>query len=207
MDGFYLATTLQFAGNFAPRDWAFCAGQLTEISQNQALFAILGTHFGGDGRATFGLPDFRGRVPMGYGDGPGLPGNTIGQRFGVPEHTLSHSQLPIHNHAAEFTPTGSSAPISATATVNAGTGSDASDPSGKYWGVTKNGLAALNGYSDDSGQTMASDAIDISVSGGGITGGSVTIGNAGGSAPFGLYQPSTVIPFIICIAGLFPSRS
>lgn len=68
-----------FAGNFAPRGWAFCEGQLLSISQNTALFSILGTIYGGDGRTTFGLPDLRGRVPVGVGNGPGLDEVRIGQ--------------------------------------------------------------------------------------------------------------------------------
>ncbi len=209
----YLGTTLLFGGNFAPRNFAFCYGGLQSISQNTALFSLLGTNWGGDGRTTFGLPDFRGRTPVGLGDGPGLPNysHNIGVKFGWLNHTLSHSELPTHCHAAVFTPTGGSpgTPISATATVNAGTGSDASDPTGKYWGTTKNGLAALNSYSNSADTPMASNAIDITITGGGggITGGEVTIADAGHSQPFELYQPSLVIPFIICTYGLYPSRN
>ncbi|WP_417790781.1 phage tail protein [Terasakiella pusilla] len=212
MDEQYYGTTLLFGGSFAPRNFAFCNGQIESIAQNQALFSILGTFWGGDGRTSFGLPDLRGRTPVGFGDGPGLPSAyPIGAKFGVPTHVLSHSELPTHSHEAVFTPTGGSSgtPISATATVNAGTGSDASDPSGKYWGTTKNGLAALNSYSNSADKTMAVDAIDIAITGGGggITGGEVAIATAGNSTAFALYQPSTVIPFIICVNGLYPSRN
>ncbi|MBJ7551510.1 phage tail protein [Marinomonas ostreistagni] len=210
MDGYYYGTTLQFAGNFPPHRWAFCNGNLLAIAQNQALFAILGTLWGGNGRTDFALPELQGRTPVGYGTGPGLPPNMIGQRFGSDIHTLILNEMPSHTHTAIFTPMGggSSSSISAMATVNAGIGSDASDPTGKYWGVTKNGLAALNGYSSSAGVTMATDAINISISGGGgITGGTVTVGNTGASQAFELYQPSTVIPFIVCVDGLFPSRN
>lgn len=78
-----------FAGNFAPRGWALCDGQLLPISQNTALFSLLGTTYGGDGRTTFGLPDLRGRVPMHAGYGPGLTPRTLGQRGGV-EETPAH---------------------------------------------------------------------------------------------------------------------
>lgn len=87
-----------FAGNFAPRSWAFCDGQLLPISQNQALFSILGTTYGGDGRTTFALPDLRGRVPIHAGQGPGLSPMQLGQRAGSETNTLSVQQLPSHSH-------------------------------------------------------------------------------------------------------------
>ncbi|WP_375551758.1 phage tail protein [Rhodophyticola porphyridii] len=87
-----------FAGNFAPRNWAFCDGQLLAISSNSALFSILGTTYGGDGRTSFGLPDLRGRVPMHAGTGPGLSPRQIGQRVGVETVTLNTSEMPSHNH-------------------------------------------------------------------------------------------------------------
>ena len=77
---------IMFAGNFAPRGWAFCDGQLLSISQNTALFSILGTTYGGDGRTTFGLPDLRGRVPVGEGIGPGLPSIGLGAQGGSTTH-------------------------------------------------------------------------------------------------------------------------
>ncbi|WP_319641560.1 tail fiber protein [Methanovulcanius yangii] len=87
-----------FAGNFAPRNWAFCQGQLLPISQNAALFSILGTTYGGDGRTTFALPDLRGRVVVGDGYGPGLSSVRLGQTGGVEQVTLTTSQLPAHLH-------------------------------------------------------------------------------------------------------------
>lgn len=88
-----------FAGNFAPRGWALCEGQLLAISQNDALFSLLGTIYGGDGRTTFGLPDLRGRVPVHQGTGPGLPDARIGQTGGAETVTLTSSQVPAHSHA------------------------------------------------------------------------------------------------------------
>jgi microcystin-dependent protein len=87
-----------FAGNFAPRNWALCEGQLLPIAQYQALFSILGTTYGGDGRTTFALPDMRGRVPIGSGNGPGLTPVSLGQKAGTETNTLTVSQLPSHNH-------------------------------------------------------------------------------------------------------------
>lgn len=92
-----------FAGNFAPRSWAFCDGQLLAISQNQALFSLLGTIYGGDGRTTFGLPDLRGRIPVHAGSGPGLSPRRLGARAGQERVTLTVGQLPNHSHAPRGT--------------------------------------------------------------------------------------------------------
>ena len=94
----FIAQIMLFGGNFAPRGWAFCDGQLLPISSNSALFSIIGTAFGGDGRNTFALPDLRGRVPMHAGSGPGLTPRQIGQSVGVEHVTLVESQMPNHNH-------------------------------------------------------------------------------------------------------------
>jgi microcystin-dependent protein len=90
-----------FAGNFAPRNWAFCQGQLLSISQNTALFSLLGTTFGGDGRTTFGLPDLRGRVAVGQGQGPGLQSYDLGEPGGTETVTLNTNEVPTHNHVLQ----------------------------------------------------------------------------------------------------------
>ena len=87
-----------FAGNFAPRGWAFCDGQLLAISQNEALFSLVGTYYGGDGRTTFGLPDMRGRIPIHAGSGPGLSRRNIGAKGGGENATPTQAQLPSHKH-------------------------------------------------------------------------------------------------------------
>lgn len=87
-----------FAGNFAPRGWAFCDGQLLAVSQNDALFSLLGTIYGGDGRTTFGLPDMRGRIPIHAGTGPGLAPRLLGAKGGAEKVTLTVNQLPSHSH-------------------------------------------------------------------------------------------------------------
>jgi microcystin-dependent protein len=87
-----------FAGNFAPRNWAFCQGQLLSIAQNTALFSILGTTYGGNGQTTFALPDFRSRVAVGTGQGPGLSNTVLGEISGTETVTLNTNQLPAHNH-------------------------------------------------------------------------------------------------------------
>lgn len=91
-----------FGFNFAPRGWAFCNGALLPIAQNTALFSLLGTAYGGDGRTTFGLPDLQGRLMMHEGTGPGLPTYRLGQKIGSETNTLSLTQLPGHTHVAEI---------------------------------------------------------------------------------------------------------
>ena len=90
-----------FAGNFAPRGWAFCDGQLLAVSQNDALFSLLGTIYGGDGRTTFGLPDLRGRIPIHAGTGPGLSPRRLGAKGGAETETLTVNQMPSHGHPAQ----------------------------------------------------------------------------------------------------------
>jgi len=90
----FIGQIIMFGGNFAPPGWALCDGQLIPIQQNQALFSILGTIYGGDGETTFGLPDLRGRVPIHPGSGPGLPNFNLGQRGGEADVTLNVNQIP-----------------------------------------------------------------------------------------------------------------
>lgn len=104
-----------FAGNFAPRDWAFCNGQLMSIAANSALFSILGTTYGGNGTSTFALPDLRGRVPVGVGQGPGLSNRQLGEASGQETVTLTQANLPSHSH-----------------TLAAGGMPTTSDPAGAY---------------------------------------------------------------------------
>nr|WP_193786887.1 tail fiber protein [Lacinutrix algicola] len=96
----FIGQIMMFGGNFAPRNWAFCNGQLLGISQHQALFSLLGTNYGGDGRTTFGLPDLRGRVPVHAGNGPGLPPAKLGQKGGAATVILDINQIPAHAHSA-----------------------------------------------------------------------------------------------------------
>ncbi len=94
----FIGEITMFAGNFAPRGWAFCDGQLLSVSQNDALFSILGTIYGGDGRTTFGLPDLRGRAAMHAGTGPGLTPRKLGAKGGAETVTLTTDQMASHNH-------------------------------------------------------------------------------------------------------------
>lgn len=107
----YFGEIRLFAGNFAPLGWAFCHGQLVSIAENDALFNLIGTTYGGDGQQTFALPDLRGRVPVHQGSGPGLSPRSIGEQAGAEAVTLTSVQLPAHSHSLVAT----SAPASATA--------------------------------------------------------------------------------------------
>lgn len=93
-----MGSMLLFAGNFAPRNWALANGQILSIAQNQALFSILGTTYGGNGQTTFALPDLRGRFPIGPGQGPGLSNRDLGEQGGAESRTLLASQMPAHIH-------------------------------------------------------------------------------------------------------------
>jgi microcystin-dependent protein len=96
----YIGEIRMFGGNFAPAGWAMCQGQLMPISQNDALFTLIGTTYGGDGQETFGLPDLQGRMPIHAGQGPGISQNyQLGEQAGVESVTLSTQQIPAHNHA------------------------------------------------------------------------------------------------------------
>jgi microcystin-dependent protein len=136
-----LGSLLIFAGNFAPRGWAFCSGQLLSISQNTALFSILGTTFGGDGVSNFALPDLRGRVPIHPGQGPGLSNYILGESGGSEKTTMLPANLPAHNH-----------PLLATS--EAGT---TSAPAGAYLGNT----GALDREYNISGTVVAMNAAAI----------------------------------------------
>lgn len=109
----FLGQIQAFGFNFAPRGWAKCEGQLLAISQYSALFSLLGTTYGGDGRTTFGLPDLRSRSIVGMGQGPGLDNISWGERGGAYTHTITTAQLPAHNHNVQVG-------------VNTGTGDEAS---------------------------------------------------------------------------------
>jgi microcystin-dependent protein len=140
-----------FAGTFAPRGYAFCDGQLLAISQYDALFSLLGTTYGGDGRTTFGLPDLRGRVAIHQGQGPGLTNRVMGQRGGTERASVNVAQLPVHGHRLQAS----------------ATGADDTQPAGKL--LAK---ATADIYlEEDPDQNMASEA--ISQTGGGQTHGNL----------------------------------
>lgn len=105
MSAAYMGEIRVFAGTFAPQHWALCAGQSLAISQNDALFVLLGTTYGGDGVNTFNLPDARGRLPVGQGTGPGLTARVLGQVYGTEAVALTTANMPAHNHTAQVSAT------------------------------------------------------------------------------------------------------
>lgn len=115
----FIAEIRIFAGNFAPRGWAFCNGQLLPIAQNTALFALIGTTYGGDGRTTTALPDMQGRAPMHPGRGPGLTQRRLGEKTGVETVTLTEAQMPAHSHGISGTTALSSASTPTASTRSA----------------------------------------------------------------------------------------
>jgi len=117
----FLAEIRVFPYNFAPAGWQPCEGQLLPISQNTALFSLLGTTYGGDGRSTFALPDLRGRFPMGVGQGPGLSDRDIGEQVGSETVSLTTAQMPLHNHGLRATSTANTSNPSGAALANVAT--------------------------------------------------------------------------------------
>lgn len=105
MSAVYMGEIRVFGGTFAPQNWALCAGQTLAISQNDALFVLLGTTYGGDGVNTFNLPDARGRLPIGQGTGPGLTPRVLGQSYGAEAVTLSIANMPAHSHSVQVSAT------------------------------------------------------------------------------------------------------
>lgn len=191
----FIGEVKMFAGNFAPRGWAYCDGQLLSIAQNQALFSVIGTIYGGDGRTTFALPDLRGRVAMGPRTGPGLTTRVLGQRFGVQTMSLNLLNLPSHTHTAIL----SSFLGAVDIPVNTESGGeDDSNPG--------SGVLANNGKDRFSSETTTNAKYggqSVPVSGTG----NVQIGPTGNNAPFNIIQPVQVINYIICLQGQYPSRS
>ena len=176
----FIAQIVMFGGNFAPRGWAFCDGQLLAISSYTALFSLVGTTYGGDGRTTFGLPDLRGRTAVHPGNGPGLSSIRWGQKGGAETHTLTVAQMPSHTHTA-------------TATLR---------------GIDRRGNKALPGghtlASKSRTNIYQTAAPDVDMQAGSVT---VSIANTGGGQPFNIRDPYLGIYHIIALQGIFPSRS
>ncbi|OUS14666.1 phage tail protein [Nonlabens dokdonensis] len=185
----FLGEITTFAGNFAPRGWAFCHGQLLAISQNTALFSILGTTYGGDGRTTFALPDLRGRAAVSQGNGPGLSNYSLGQRGGVENVTLNQTQIPSHTHTA-----------SGTVRASSGTGTS-NDPAGANFASAS---TPLNPTTTVDTQVYTSGANDGTMAANNVD---VTVGNSGSSQSHTNMQPYLAINYIIALQGVFPSRN
>lgn len=140
----FLAEIRVFPYNFAPVGWQPCEGQLLPISQNTALFSLLGTTYGGDGRSTFALPDLRGRFPMGAGQGPGLSDRDIGEQVGSETVSLTTAQMPQHNHGLRATSTANTSNPSGAALANVATNGAAYRTPGVL-AASGSGLASVGG--------------------------------------------------------------
>jgi microcystin-dependent protein len=176
-----------------------CQGQLLSIAQNTALFALLGTTYGGDGQTTFGLPDLRGRTPIGQNigaQGPGLQNYSIGQKAGVENVTIDLSQMPIHNHP--FTPGGGAGgAVKASSAAGAAPEPSVTNPTlGAAFDVGGVNIGLYNNATPD---------ITLNT-GGGSGGGGGTVGNNGGSQPLNILNPYLTINYSIALEGIFPTR-
>jgi microcystin-dependent protein len=206
----FIAQICIFGFNFAPRSWVFAAGQLLSIAQYSTVFSLVGSFYGGDARVTFGVPDLRGRMPLGStgGTGPGLYPFQIGMKGGNDKAFLTTSHMPQHNHDATFTPSGGGDPVTAELkgwTTGAATGTSGKPPlNGQF--LTGGGTSDTFGPPNGFGGTEFTLG-GLTVSGGGSSGGTVAIGNTGGSSPFGIQNPFQAVNFCFAMEGLYPSRS
>lgn len=175
----FIGEIKMFSGNFAIRGWALCDGQLLAIAQTQALFALLGTTYGGNGIQTFALPDLRGRIPVGQGTGPGLTPRPIGQVGGTEQVTIGIVQMPQHTHT--FSVTQDNASLAAVAA----TALPATPTAGKPTFYTVPGASPIT-----------QEALAPTV-----------VGMSGASQPHNNIMPSLVINFLIALQGIFPSRN
>jgi microcystin-dependent protein len=173
----FVAEIRIFPFNFAPKGWAFCNGQLLPLSQNTALFSLLGTTYGGDGKSTFALPDLQGSAAMHPGQGQGLSLRDLGEVGGETSVTLLQSEMPLHNHGA--------------ACRNGG-GTNFTTPVGNIWANAAFGRGAINLYSTaNASGTMSPFAAQV----------------AGGSLPHNNMQPYLALNFCIALQGVFPPRT
>jgi microcystin-dependent protein len=195
MSSIYLGQILQGGWNFAPRGTALCNGQLLAISQNSALFALLGTQYGGNGQTTFALPNLQGRSMVHWGTGAGLSPVQIGESSGAESVTLNTTQMPAHNHTASF---------ASTSSLNAATT--------KATGQTPAAGSVLSRATDNVGTAVPfiyspSGTATGAALGGLNVAGSVTVNPAGSSQPVGIRNPYLGITHVIALQGIFPSRS
>jgi microcystin-dependent protein len=176
----FVAQVSMFGFNFAPTGWALCQGQLLSISQNTALFSLLGTNFGGDGKSTFGLPDFRDRAAVDAGQGNALSDYPVGEIVGAPTVTLNQGEMALHNHSVNATTTRGN--ITASSNNQLATGQSGNPQSG-----TTN--AAMYAAVNPPG-SMNPQAISLS----------------GGGQPHNNMQPFLTINFCIALQGVYPAR-
>ena len=180
----YLGQIEAYPYSFAPKGWQTCAGQLLPIQQNQALFSLLGTTYGGDGIRTFALPDLRGRVAIGQGNGNGLTPRVIGEVAGEENHTLLYNEMPVHIHTLNTAPTG--------ATAN---------------NVDTPGPTVVLGTATGTQGTTALTVNPYAASTPTVPMATTAIGTNPGGQPHNNMMPYLGMGFCIAMAGIFPSRN
>ncbi len=195
MSQVYLGQIVQGGWNFAPRGFHVCDGSLLAISQYTAVFSLLGTQFGGNGTSTFGLPDFRGRVAVGTGNGPGLTPYVIGQSTGTESVAVTVSNMPSHTHTATFAST-------STLSVSGAKANAQVPPSNGTDMLAKSTEATTTPFIY--GPTTTTGTITL---GGLNVAGTVTNGMTGGSVPLPILQPLLAVTVVIALEGIFPSRN
>lgn len=182
----FIGQLMLFGGNFCPRGWSTTNGQLLSIAQNTALFSILGTTYGGDGRVTFGLPDLRGRVPLSQGQGPGLSDYAEGQTAGAQTVTLTINNMPAHNHS-----------VSVVTLLKVANGQTADTPDPLRNAFVKTGTTNTYYTGAPTANYMDSNTAQSTV----------TQSTVGGNIPFSIMQPYQVLQWCIALSGIFPSRN
>jgi microcystin-dependent protein len=174
----FVAEIRLFPFNFPPKGWAFCNGQLLPLSQNTALFSLLGTTYGGDGKSNFALPDLQGRVPLQPGQGPGLSLYDLGQTGGAETVTLLESEIPFHNHTLQAGPLLASSNLPASDRVLARS-------------------VGGNAYAPPVGGGAAPSSVQAAPT---------MLAPAGGDQPHNNLQPFLTLNFCIALQGVFPPR-
>lgn len=173
----FVAEIRMFPFNFAPKGWAFCDGQLMPLSQNTALFSLLGTTYGGDGKSTFALPNLQGSAAMHPGQGPGLSLRDLGESGGTETVTLLESEIPNHAH---------------TFGRAVGANGDSTSPANNLWAQSAFGRGSLNMYHE----APATGAVNPNA-----------MSPTGGEQPHNNLQPYLVLSFCIALQGVFPPRT
>jgi len=197
----YMGTIVAWAPNYAPSQWLFCLGQTLSISANNALFAILGTTYGGNGTTTFQLPNLAGRVPVGAGSGAGLTTYTLGEVGGTEKVTLTINQMPSHTHVATV------AGLAINSITIKASSQDATDHAPS---PTANSIAApiyIGDGSQVAGFNNVAPDTALSVAASGTISGTVTNALTGGNIPVPIIQPYLALNYIICTQGIFPPRN
>lgn len=182
----FLGQVEVFSFNFPPKGWTTCSGQLLSIQQNAALFALLGTMYGGDGRVNFGLPDLRGRVPVGWGQGHGLSPYDLGQKGGEEAHTLITQEMAAHNHSFNV---------------------DTNNPASNNTNVPSTSVVLGNTVGKLSG---SANPFNLYLYTSGAPAGTLdphSIGLSGGGQAHNNIMPYLALNFCISLIGIFPSRN